>query len=514
MAHIAMLKKIVETANSDIVTFRSIEEIAYAQKEGFDWLETIFDDRPLFDLGVALDSFASRFKKCRNPQTLYENLVGYSNPEDKSAAELLLDSFLQMIQDLAYCPDFPDSIHDKKYRYFFLTISQIKIYLTWLCKDEELKKAFMEKLKTQTIKNLVAFDIECSNTHNGEGKICEFGRAIANKDGFIESTDKYLINPGKGEKYDFDLIGRKDQKDLHLKYEANDYEAYRKSKEFDEYADNIRFLFEKMPYTLYFGFAVGNDLSYLNYSFHRYKLKPIKGLFAFDVQRIYRGVYGKNPSLEKVCEDFLEQGDYDPSQCHDSEYVAKVTAKILAQLLKENSLKISELLLKYGREALICNETESALKQCQIPSRNIEKLNLSENSPYSKSGPKSRHSKANEFLAEHGKIKDMEDFLSDRWNGKRIGISGKLKSTRIWQTAYDKIIEDDYLFVNDTQYTDIMLCLDEGECRLIGEAISRPIKRVIFNSSMAMDQMIEENVYTDPSARNETGRVVANIESN
>ncbi len=513
-AHIAMLKEIVKTANPDIVTFRSAEEIAYAQKEGLDWLETIFGNRPLFDLGIALDSFASRFKKCRNPQTLYENLVGYGKPGGKSAAELLLDSFLQMIQDLAYCPGFPDSIHHKKYRCFFLTIRQIKTYLTWLEKDKERKSEFMNRLKTQSIRHLVAFDIECSNTHNGGGKICEFGDAIANADGFIESTNKCLINPGKGKKYDFDLIGRKGQKDLHLKYEANDYEAYRKSKEFDEYADNIRFLFEKMPYTLYFGFAVGNDLSYLNYSFRRYKLKPIKGLFAFDVQRIYQGVYGKNPSLEKVCEDFLEQDDYDPSQCHDSEYDAKVTAKILAQLLKENKQKIKELLLKYGQETLICNETESVLKQCQIPSREIKKLNLSENSPYSKRGPKNLHSKAHEFLAENGKTKDMDDLLDDRWDGKRIGISGKLKSTRIWQAVYDKIIEDGYRFVNDTQYVDIMLCLDEGECRLIGEAINRPIKRVIFDGSMAMDQMIEEKVYTDPSAHNETGRVVVNIESN
>ena len=492
---IAELKAILKAPELDIVTYRAIEEIDFAKRHGLVWLENILSDKPIFDLSIALESFNSGFKKISDSLALYEKLVGYSQPKGKSDALLLLDSFAQMIRDLADCPDYSDSIHDKKYQSFYLTISEIDNYLKVSAKDAEFKTAFIERIENGEIDRLVAFDIECSNTYCGQGKICEFGSVIAKPDGTIESSRETTINPGRGNRYDFNLIGRKREKDLHLKYEANDYAKYRQSKEFGEYADNIRFLFEHMPNTLYFGFAVSNDLSYLNYSYHRYKLDPLKGLFVFDVQRIYKELYGKNPALEKVAEDFLEKEDFDRSEFHSSVYDAEITVKILSQFLKRNNQNIRDLLLTYGQSALICNQTFEALRNCRIPRHH--KQNQFEKNPYWKRGAQPTHSQAHEFLSTYSKNDNAEDLLSSQWDGKRIGIAAKLKSTRIWKEVFDKIIEDGYRYVNDTKNVDIMLCADDGDCRRIGEAISRPIKRVIYESSKTMEQMIAESVYSE-----------------
>ena len=100
-------------------------------------------------------------------------------------------------------------------------------------------------------------------------------------------------------------------------------------------------------------------------------------------------------------------------------------------------------------------------------------------------------------MSTFSKNDNAEDLLSSQWDGKRIGIAAKLKSKRIWKEAFGKIIEDGYRYVNDTKNVDIMLCADEGDCRRIGEAISRPIKRVIYESSKTMEQMIAESVYSE-----------------
>ena len=69
-------------------------------------------------------------------------------------------------------------------------------------------------------------------------------RVIVNKDFSNLKSSLYLCNPVEGADYKFALIGRK-RKDLHLTYEENNYERYKKSPEFSAYIDNINYLFNQ-----------------------------------------------------------------------------------------------------------------------------------------------------------------------------------------------------------------------------------------------------------------------------
>ena len=81
------------------------------------------------------------------------------------------------------------------------------------------------------------FDVECSNCHNGIGKLCEFGYVLTDEKFNILAKDDIPMSPGKGHWSRFDLTGRKSERDLVLSY---DYDYYYAQPEFPSFYARIK----------------------------------------------------------------------------------------------------------------------------------------------------------------------------------------------------------------------------------------------------------------------------------
>ena len=123
------------------------------------------------------------------------------------------------------------------------------------------------------------FDVECSNCHNGIGKLCEFGYVLTDEKFNIITKDDIPMSPGKGKRNEFDLIGRKGEKDIILAY---DYEYYYSQPEFPAFYERIKKLMCGKD-TICFAYSMGNDLRHIHNTCERYKLAPLN-YECYDVQ--------------------------------------------------------------------------------------------------------------------------------------------------------------------------------------------------------------------------------------
>jgi len=123
------------------------------------------------------------------------------------------------------------------------------------------------------------FDVECSNCHDGVGKICEFGYVLTDENFKIISQDDIPMSPGKGKRNAFDLVNRKDDRDITLSYE---YYYYLSCPEFPYFYNRIQKLMED-PSTISFAYSMDNDINHIHKTCLRYKLKPLKYI-CYDVQ--------------------------------------------------------------------------------------------------------------------------------------------------------------------------------------------------------------------------------------
>nr|MCR5078925.1 3'-5' exonuclease [Bacilli bacterium] len=199
----------------------------------------------------------------------------------------------------------------------------------------------------------VFFDIECANTDFEEGKICEFSYVVYDSSWKRIKSKEILINPGVGEEYDFKLLGRPGSTDLHLKYEANNYEAYRNSPEFSEFANEIKDLLED-PNALIFGYEVESDLRFLAYSFKRYGVQ-VRDLVAIDVKRVYENILGKTMhSLGDLVDRFVPKQEAEKLQFHTALDDATATGLVLRYFLLMKGMDIKDLLKKVT-DSMVCD---------------------------------------------------------------------------------------------------------------------------------------------------------------
>lgn len=215
------------------------------------------------------------------------------------------------------------------------------------------KEKFLKSIDCERVNRYVFFDIECANCFNGEGKICEFGRVIVNKDFSNLKSSLYLCNPGKGTDYKFALIGRK-RKDLHLTYEENNYERYKKSPEFSTYIDNINYLFNQKD-ILIFGFDVLNDFNFLSYSYRRYK-RPFINVFAIDVRTLYIKLLNEKMGLESIAKKYLSEEEFSKLKFHNSSIDAKATMLVLKSLLLKLNISLFDLINRVGVSCIISSK--------------------------------------------------------------------------------------------------------------------------------------------------------------
>ena len=160
----------------------------------------------------------------------------------------------------------------------------------------------------------LVFDIECCDGKN----ICEFGYVIADEDFNIVEKQCIIINPDKP----FNLVGRKGQKDLYLKFTN---EQYYSSNKFDYFYEHIKKIIEQQNQII-IGHSIIHDAKFLRTACRRYKLAPINFEF-YDSQRLYQEFSNKRfESLENAGDNLKIEK---PEFFHKSDDDALSTLKLI-----------------------------------------------------------------------------------------------------------------------------------------------------------------------------------------
>ena len=164
-----------------------------------------------------------------------------------------------------------------------------------------------------------------------------------------------LINPGEGEENDFKLLGRADSRDLHLQYEENDYEAYRKAPSFLEVQEDIAsLLLDEDTYLL--GYEVESDLRFLSYTFSRYSL-PVPTLVGIDVKRVYEEVLErKMRSLGDLVDRFVPKSESSTLRFHSALDDSYATGLVLKYFLLFKGISFEELLNQVDEDVIRLSE--------------------------------------------------------------------------------------------------------------------------------------------------------------
>lgn len=343
-------------------------------------------------------------------------------------------------------------------------------------KAKQVKKSILNDINWNNVNRYVFFDIECANCFNDEGKICEFGWVVIPSNFGRLNRGEYLINPGNGRNNRFALLGRKGQDDLHLRYEANNYEAYRTAPEFDNFISNIDFLLNQKD-ILIFGFNVLNDFDYLDYSYRRYKYKPLN-IFAIDVQVLYKKLLNDNGGLEYIIKKYLSE-EAKNIIFHSSSYDAEATMLALKYLLNKFGVTLEELIKQVGPECIVSSKWDVEVTKTNADKRNLRKQIIAN---------KIASKKPFDLLrSERKKDKKYKVNLSEpEFIGKRFTFSNKIQKSDInLVDLCEKIEAKGYLLGLETKDIDIFICKDEEECSSLREKIMHESKFVKINDFLA-----------------------------
>lgn len=142
-------------------------------------------------------------------------------------------------------------------------------------------------------KSFVFFDCECANTFEGVGKICSLGYVITDDELNVIESEDVVMNP----ECDFDWYLFSGKGDCKLAY-SKDY--FRIKPNWEAYYKDIKKLLTTGNRFIA-GFAVGNDVGFVNSACERYEQEYIQ-FRAFDVEKLLNQVYGQKKKLREWSE--------------------------------------------------------------------------------------------------------------------------------------------------------------------------------------------------------------------
>ena len=196
--------------------------------------------------------------------------------------------------------------------------------------------------------NYLFFDVECANSFDGVGKICEFGYVLVDENLNIIKQGIHLINPDA-------------EFDWYVKYKIISYPIhdYEKAPKYPEvYNKYIKDLLE-LPNTICLGHVIKNDIKYLNDEAKRYAFSEIN-LNYIDTSYIWKNYYRelKPKSLKNIVKE-NDLGNH--KGLHNSEYDSLMTLEYVKLLCRESGLSIAELLNKYKDNQCYGDEEKKCL---------------------------------------------------------------------------------------------------------------------------------------------------------
>lgn len=145
------------------------------------------------------------------------------------------------------------------------------------------------------------FDLECSNCFGGNNKVCEFGAILADENFNIVKRMDMPMNPGSGRACRFDMSIYKRDPEFDWAY---DFDYYFSSPRFPAFYKKIKEVMEAED-TIVFGYAVDNDIRYLNSACKQYNLEPISYV-AYDIQLIKRAYKKEKQEIRGLKGAFIE----------------------------------------------------------------------------------------------------------------------------------------------------------------------------------------------------------------
>lgn len=144
-------------------------------------------------------------------------------------------------------------------------------------------------------KQFVFFDCECANTYDGIGKICSLGYVITDDELNVIESEDVVMNP----ECDFDWYLLSGKNECHLAY-SKDY--FRIKPNYESYYKEIKKLLTTGNRYIA-GYAVGNDVGFINSANERYELPYIQ-FRAFDLERLLNANYEERRKLKEWAEFF------------------------------------------------------------------------------------------------------------------------------------------------------------------------------------------------------------------
>ena len=184
------------------------------------------------------------------------------------------------------------------------------------------------------MKKYLFFDIECANCYNNCAKLFSLGYVVTDENfNIIREKEDVLINP-------------RDRFDWYVakKMMAYPREIFADKPAFPEFYDFFREMFED-PDTVVIGYAVTNDVHFLQDDCKRYDLMPYTYRF-YDVQQIYAR-QPENNTARNLEDSLLAWCGIEAENMHRSDEDAYNTMLILKAICAYHGKNITELLEAY-----------------------------------------------------------------------------------------------------------------------------------------------------------------------
>lgn len=301
------------------------------------------------------------------------------------------------------------------------------------------------------------FDVECSNCHNGIGKLCEFGYVLTDEQFNILAKDDIPMSPGRGYWSRFDLTGREGERDLILAYE---YDYYYEQPEFPYFYERIKKLMCDKD-TICFAYSMGNDLRHIHNTCERYKKEPFN-YECYDVQMLVARHLEKKGqvNLETACKTLVGPSSLIGLEEHLSRDDAKMEMMVFEAICVLEQKSSTQLLA----------ESDFA------KTNSIEFVNK-----VRERGRKKRIKAAGHDLYRSLIATDEELDLPEN-KGKRYNISGDLKCHLDELKLTIEIIKSrSGLFSNHLSRTDYFIVFDEKNKEDILSHLQNPLEAEIIS---------------------------------
>ncbi len=190
------------------------------------------------------------------------------------------------------------------------------------------------------------FDCECANVFDGIGKICSLGYVICDDDLNVIESEDVVMNP----ECDFDWFLFSGKGDCKLAY-SKDY--FRSKPNYEAYYKAIKKLFTTGNRYIA-GFAVSNDVGFVNNANERYELPYIQ-FRAFDLERYLERKYDKKQKLSDWAVEFGL--DLEKFMTHKSVDDAMMTMLCLKAECQRTGQNVEELITSpEGKNCFVSNE--------------------------------------------------------------------------------------------------------------------------------------------------------------